>query len=44
MAKAPALGDVLKATPDQHLAACHMAQAGSGHSKAPATLAELFNI
>jgi peptide/nickel transport system ATP-binding protein len=44
MAKAPALGDVLKATPDQHLAACHMAMAGSGHSKAPATLAELFNI
>lgn len=44
MAKAPALGDVLKATPDQHLAACHMVHAGSGHSKAPATLAELFNI
>lgn len=44
MAKAPALGDVLKAGPDQHLAACHMAHAGSGHSKAPATLAELFNI
>ncbi len=44
MAKAPVLGDVLKATPDQHLAACHMVHAGSGHSKAPATLAELFNI
>ena len=35
MAKAPPLGDVLRATPDQHLAACHMVHAGSGHSKAP---------
>jgi peptide/nickel transport system ATP-binding protein len=33
----PVLGDVLKARPDQHLAACHMVQAGSGHSRAPAT-------
>ena len=35
MSKAPVLGDVLRATPDQHLAACHMVHAGSGHSKAP---------
>ncbi len=42
MSKQPALGDVLRATPDEHLAACHMTTAGSGHSKAPPTLAELF--
>jgi peptide/nickel transport system ATP-binding protein len=33
--KAPALGNVLQAGPDKHLAACHMATPGSGHSKAP---------
>jgi peptide/nickel transport system ATP-binding protein len=44
MSKAPRLGDVLKAMPDQHLAACHMVHPGSGHSKAPATLAELFDL
>ena len=44
MAKAPPLGDVLRADPQDHLAACHMVKPGSGHSKAPATLAELFNI
>jgi peptide/nickel transport system ATP-binding protein len=32
----PALGNVLKSTPDQHLAACHMVHSGSGHSRAPA--------
>lgn len=36
MSTAPPLGDVLKATPDQHLAACHMVNPGSGHSRAPA--------
>jgi peptide/nickel transport system ATP-binding protein len=36
MSKAPVLGDVLRSTPDQHLAACHMVHAGSGHSRAPA--------
>ena len=35
MSKAPALGDVLRASADQHLAACHMVHAGSGHTKAP---------
>jgi len=35
MSKMPPLGDVLRAGPDQHLAACHMVHAGSGHSKAP---------
>ena len=44
MAKAPPLGDSLRAAPEDHLAACHMVHPGSGHSKAPATLAELFNI
>ncbi len=32
----PNLGDVLRQSPRQHLAACHMVQAGSGHSRAPA--------
>jgi peptide/nickel transport system ATP-binding protein len=36
MSRAPPLGDTLKASPDRHLAACHMVHAGSGHSKAPA--------
>jgi peptide/nickel transport system ATP-binding protein len=31
----PVLGDVLRAAPGEQLAACHMARAGSGHSKAP---------
>jgi len=35
MSKMPALGDVLRADPETHLAACHMVHAGSGHSKAP---------
>jgi peptide/nickel transport system ATP-binding protein len=35
MAKAPGLGDALRADPGEHLAACHMVHAGSGHSKAP---------
>lgn len=35
MAKAPGLGDALRADPSEHLAACHMVHAGSGHSKAP---------
>lgn len=35
MAKAPSLGDALKADASEHLAACHMVHAGSGHSKAP---------
>ncbi len=30
----PRLGDVLRLPPDQHLAACHMAHPGSGHSRA----------
>jgi len=33
--KAPALGNVLQAGADKHLAACHMVVAGSGHTKAP---------
>jgi peptide/nickel transport system ATP-binding protein len=36
MSKAPPLGDAVRATPDRHLAACHMVHAGSGHSRAPA--------
>ncbi|TQX85225.1 MULTISPECIES: oligopeptide/dipeptide ABC transporter ATP-binding protein [unclassified Rhizobium] len=32
----PDLGNVLQATPERHLAACHMVHAGSGHSRAPA--------
>jgi peptide/nickel transport system ATP-binding protein len=35
MAKAPALGDALRADPSKHLAACHMVHPGSGHSRAP---------
>jgi len=35
MAKAPGLGDALRADAGAHLAACHMVHAGSGHSKAP---------
>ena len=31
----PALGDVLQASRDEHMAACFMAQPGSGHSMAP---------
>ncbi|WP_282583797.1 ABC transporter ATP-binding protein [Lichenifustis flavocetrariae] len=38
-AKAPALGDVLKLDPGQHLAACHMVHPGSGHSRAAASAA-----
>ncbi|TCR71012.1 ABC transporter ATP-binding protein [Rhizobium sp. BK376] len=38
MSKAPALGDALRATPDQHLAACYMVHAGSGHTRAPAAI------
>ncbi|MEA3536654.1 oligopeptide/dipeptide ABC transporter ATP-binding protein [Rhizobium sp. CC-YZS058] len=34
MSKAPALRDVLHVKPDDHLAACHMVIAGSGHSAA----------
>lgn len=41
MSKAPALGDVLRAAPDQHLAACHMVHAGSGHTKAPRSATEM---
>ena len=41
MSKTPALGDVLRATPDQHLAACHMVIAGSGHTKAPPAATEM---
>jgi peptide/nickel transport system ATP-binding protein len=36
MAKAPPLGDILNAAPDDHMTACHMAHPGSGHSRAPA--------
>ena len=32
----PSLGDVLRHSPMQHLAACHMAHPGSGHSRAAA--------
>ncbi|MDP3315638.1 MAG: ABC transporter ATP-binding protein [Devosia sp.] len=35
MSKAPSLGDALRADASEHLAACHMVHAGSGHSKAP---------
>jgi len=35
LAKAPPLGDPLSSSADRHLAACHMAHAGSGHSRAP---------
>ena len=35
----PSLGDVLRLSPRQHLAACHMVHPGSGHSRAPASIA-----
>jgi peptide/nickel transport system ATP-binding protein len=35
MSRAPNLGDVLRLSPDRHLAACHMIHPGSGHSRAP---------
>lgn len=35
----PGLGDVLRLSPKQHLAACHMVHSGSGHSRAPASTA-----
>ncbi len=35
----PGLGDVLRLSPQQHLAACHMVHPGSGHSSAPASAA-----
>jgi peptide/nickel transport system ATP-binding protein len=31
----PPLGDALRASPETHLAACHMVHPGSGHSRAP---------
>jgi peptide/nickel transport system ATP-binding protein len=37
--KMPKLGDVVRVSPDRHLAACHMVQPGSGHSRAPARAA-----
>jgi peptide/nickel transport system ATP-binding protein len=36
MSSAPPLGDILNARPQDHLTACHMVHAGSGHSRAPA--------
>ena len=36
MSSAPPLGDILNATPSDHMTACHMVQSGSGHSLAPA--------
>ena len=35
----PRLGDLLRQPASRHFAACHMAHAGSGHSRAPATAA-----
>jgi peptide/nickel transport system ATP-binding protein len=35
MSSAPPLGDVLGARPQDHLTACHMVHAGSGHSRSP---------
>lgn len=35
MAEAPSLGDVLRSSAEDHLAACHMVHPGSGHSRAP---------
>ena len=40
IARLPPLGDAVDARPDEHLAACHMAHPGSGHTLAPPILAE----
>jgi peptide/nickel transport system ATP-binding protein len=39
MSKSPPLGDILNATPGDHMTACHMVQPASGHSLAPAKAA-----